>query len=62
MYPHEYSNDVFQTSNTTASNPETPPHARSTVYQGSFLSSIMIEQTIIQAALASIGTFDQTES
>ena len=61
-YLNEYSNDVFQTSNTTSSNPETPPHARSMVYQGNLLSSIMIEQTIIQAALASIEMLDGPES
>ena len=37
-----------------ASNPETLPHARGTVYEGNVLSSTMIEQTIIQAAVASI--------
>ena len=45
-YPHEYCNNVFHTSNTTASNLETPPHTRSTVYQCNFLSSVMIEKTI----------------
>ena len=33
--------------------PETSPHARGTVYEGNLLSSIMIEQTIKQAALLS---------
>ena len=45
---------MFHTSRTTASNLETPPHARSMVYQGNLLSPIVIEQTIIQAAFASI--------
>ena len=37
-------------------------HARATVYKSNLLSSIMIEQTIIQAALASIEMFDGTKS
>ena len=61
-YPHEYSNNVFHTSNVTASNLETSPHARGTVYEGILLSSIMIEQTMIQAALSSIVTLDGTKS
>ena len=59
--PHEYSNNVFHTSNTTASNPCPPPHAGNTIYQIYLLSSIMIEQTTIQAALASIECFDGTK-
>ena len=56
----EYSNNVFHTANITASNLETSPYARGTVYKGNLLSSIMIEQTIIQAALSSIEMFDGT--
>ena len=61
-YPHEYSNIVFHASNTTASNLETPPHSRGTVYKGTLLSPTMVEQTIIQAALASIEMFDGTKA
>ena len=42
--PCEYSNNVFHTSNITASNLETLPCAKGTVYQDNLLSSIMIEQ------------------
>ena len=41
----------------TASNPETLPHFRGTIYEGNLISSVMIEQTIIQAALSSIEMF-----
>ena len=47
---------------TIASNLETPPHARGTIYDGTLLSSNMIEQTIIQEALTSIDMFDGTKS
>ena len=61
-YPHGYSNNVFHTSNITASNPETSPHARGTVYEGNLLSSIMTEQSIILAALQSIEIYNGTNS
>ena len=61
-HPHEYSSNIFHTSNNTTSNLETPPHARRMVYDSNLLSSVMIEQTIIQDALASIATFDGTKS
>ena len=32
--------------------------ARGTIYEGSLLSSVMIEQTIIQAVLSSLESFD----
>ena len=54
----EYSNIVFHTSNITANNPETPPYTRQIVYNDNLLLSIMIEQTIIKAALSSIDMFD----
>ena len=50
------------TSNIAASNPETSPHVRGTVYEGNLLSSVMFEQTIIQAAVSSIETYIQTKS
>ena len=56
-YPCEYSNNVFHASNTTASNLETPPHAREMVYKGN-----VIEQSIIQAALAYIEMYDGTKN
>ena len=52
-YPCEYSNNVFHASNTTASNLKTPQHVRGTVYEGNLVSSVRIEQTIIQASSAS---------
>ena len=61
-YPCEYSNNVFHISNITASNLKTSPHVRVTVYEGNLLSSIMIEQTIMQAALSSRETFNGTKS
>ena len=44
--------------------PQTIPfaQARGTIYEGNLLLSVMIEQTIIQAALSSIETFDGTKS
>ena len=61
-FSHEYYNNVFHNSNITASNLDTSTHARGTIYNGMLLSSIMIEQTIIQVALSSIETFDGTKS
>ena len=58
----KYSNNVFHTSNITARNLEKPPHARGTVNEGSLLSSMMIEQTIIQAVLSGRETIDGTKS
>ena len=60
--PHEYSNNVFHNSNITVSSPDTSPHARGKNYEGNLLSSIMTEQTIKQAALSSIQTFNGKES
>ena len=48
--------------NITASNPETPLHSRGTVYQGILQSSIMIEQSVMQAAPSSIETLSGTKS
>ena len=45
-----------------AGNLKTSPHARSTIYKGNLLSSIMIEQTILQAAVSCIATFNGTKS
>ena len=50
-YWHEYSYDIFYTCETTASNLENSATCQGTVYEGNLLSSIMMEQTIIQAAL-----------
>ena len=46
----------------TSSNPETPSHARETVYEGDLLFSVMLGQTMVQAALAFIEVFDGTKS
>ena len=59
---HEYQNNVFHNSSIISSNQETSPHARSTIYEGNLLPSVMIEQTIIQEALLSMETFDGTQS
>ena len=40
---------------------KTPPNARGTIYEGNLLSSIMMEQTIRQAAFASLETFKGTK-
>ena len=48
--------------NITTNNLETSPHARGTIYEGNLLLSIMIEQTIIQAAIPSTETFNSTKS
>ena len=58
----DYYNSFFHNTKITASNQETSPHARSTIYEGYLLSSIMIDQTIIQAAPLPIETFDGTQS
>ena len=63
-FPHEYYKHAIHNSNISINHPETIPFAevRGTMYEGSLLSSVMIEQTIIQAALSSIETFDRTKS
>ena len=49
--PPEHYKSVFHNYNITDSCQETSPHARSTIYEGNLLLSVMIEQTIIQTAL-----------
>ena len=63
-FPLEYYNHALHNSNITANHLETIPsaQARSTIYEGSLLSSVMIEQTIIQAALSSTETSEGTKS
>ena len=58
-FPCEYYNDGLHNSNITANCLEAIPfgQARGTIYEGSLLLSVMIEQTIIQAALSLIETF-----
>ena len=56
--PHEYYNNVFHNFNITTKNPDTSPHARGTIYEGNLLLSRMIEQSLIQAGLTSMETFD----
>ena len=53
-FPHEYYNNALHNSNICTNHPETIPEARDTTSESSLLSSVMIEQTIIQAALSSI--------
>ena len=55
-------NNVIHNSNKTVSNLETSSHAKSSIYEGNLLSSVMIDQTIIQAALSSIEICDGTKS
>ena len=62
MYPCEHSHNVYNASNTAASNQETLPHARRTIYEDNLLSSVMTEQTIIQLALGSTEMFDGSNS
>ena len=57
-YPSEYSNAY----NTSGNNQQKAQNARTTVSESHYLSFIMIEQTIIQAALTSIEMFDGTKS
>ena len=64
IFACEYYNHALHNSDITANRPETVPftQTRGILYEGSLLSSAMIEQTIIQAALSSIKTFDGTKS
>ena len=63
-FPHEYCNHALHNSNITINQWETIPltQARDTFYDGCLLSSVMVEQTIIQEALSSIETFDNTKA
>ena len=62
--PCEYYNHGLHNTNITTYHLETIPfgQARGTIYEDSLFSSVMIEQTIIQAALSSVETFDGTKA
>ena len=60
--PCEYYSNAFLNSNIMANDLETLPKAGGTIYKGNLISSVMIQQTIIQPAPSSIETFDCTKS
>ena len=61
-FPCEYYTDDLQNSNIATNHPEAIPSrkAKGTIYEGNLVSSVIIEQTILQSALSSIETFDGT--
>ena len=63
-FPCQYYNHALHNSTITANCHETIPfaQARGTIYEGSLLLTVMIEQIIIQAALSSIETSGGTKS
>ena len=60
-YPCEYFNNIIHTHNTNGNNQQTAQNARETVSEGHYLSSVMIEQAIKQAALTSVEVFNGTK-
>ena len=63
FFSHEYYNNGLHNSIITTNHPEAISfgQARDTIYKDNLSLSVMIEQTIIQAALSSIETFDGTK-
>ena len=61
IYPCEYSNDVFHACNSMENKQQMPQDSGSTPVEGSSLASVMVKQTILQAALTSIEMFDGTK-
>ena len=63
-FPCEYYNHGLDNSNITTYHLEAIPfgQARGTIYEGIVLSSVTIEQTIIQAELSSVEAFHGTKS
>ena len=63
LFCMSFYNYGLHSSNITTDHLEAIPfrQSKAAVYEGSLLSSVMIEQTIIQAALSSIETSDGTK-
>ena len=60
-HPYEYINNVFHTCNPSEYNQQTPQNIGPTAFEGNLLALVMVEQTILQAALASIEMFNGTK-
>ena len=63
-FPHKYYNHILHNSNISTNHLEKIPlsQTRGIIYEGSLLSFVIMEQTIIWAALSSVETFDSTKS
>ena len=61
---HEYYNNALPNSNMATNHPLTilSAPAKGTIYKGNLISSVKIEQTILQVALSSIEIFNSTKS
>ena len=60
-YPHEYSNNVSHAHNNSENDQQSSQNAGPTTFIGNSLALVMVEQTILQAALTSVEMFDCTK-
>ena len=61
-HPRECSNNVFHACNPSENNQHTLQNVRPTAFKGNSLPLVIVEQTILEAALASIEMFNGTEN